>query len=580
MGAPQSALQEGDGNEGSRCCVQRSSFMGYSSVQAPPSEAGGFSRNSSTGLGEEQLQGSASSTAGSSLQRQRSYGGNYSFTGAHYKMKVAKGISPMQWINGFAKKVLVLGDILLDTDGTFKRPQDMVAMFPKSGIDLRWRWDIDKERIIIDFYKEGKLLDWRWDELTPRGEMRFPSTAPDLVGVGHVGKFSFNYQLLSVTAEAAPRQTSSGTPTSSQSRQKLSDASTKSGEDLQSFGSMDGPLLLRLEPVTRDGRNFPAWNSMLQERLQKDGFEGLGSIFSTPPPECTLGVGAYGVVWMARNKETGENYAVKNMSVRRNAAFLGAVAQNEFEMAEKLSARPHPCIVGLLGVESFDMRRGGLYMLVMEFCAGGDLQEALDAAVDVRSRKYSVPKQALSWIAQVFLGMEHIHTQLQLLIRDLKPSNVVLTKDMRAKLTDFGYGRLVAEAPGGQWTFMVPPSTPGYAAPELFSQEPYSYPVDVYSFGVLCWVILSGGDRSRGQPAPPTAGKGMDFSTYMSDADLIKDAIDKPEKARCPLTEEARDAIVAMTRVEQQDRPDWAALRELDFFKLMCLPLAGLGDEA
>lgn len=56
--------------------------------------------------------------------------------------------------------------------------------------------------MIIDFFQGGDVLTWRWDELVPSKELRFPSTAPDFAGTGHVGRFSFKYSLLSAAAEA------------------------------------------------------------------------------------------------------------------------------------------------------------------------------------------------------------------------------------------------------------------------------------------------------------------------------------------------------------------------------------------
>lgn len=129
------------------------------------------------------------------------HGGNFTWTGVHYKMKVASGFSPLQWLNGLTQHMLDLTDMILEMDGGFRRPGDSNPMFPVGGTDIRWRWDMDRKRIIFDFFKDGELLPWRWDELEPSAEFRFPSTAPDLSGVGHVGQFTFTYSLLSATAE-------------------------------------------------------------------------------------------------------------------------------------------------------------------------------------------------------------------------------------------------------------------------------------------------------------------------------------------------------------------------------------------
>eukprot|EP00928_Gymnodinium_smaydae_P074172 TRINITY_DN57237_c0_g1_i1.p1 TRINITY_DN57237_c0_g1~~TRINITY_DN57237_c0_g1_i1.p1 ORF type:complete len:422 (-),score=30.19 TRINITY_DN57237_c0_g1_i1:130-1395(-) len=137
----------------------------------------------------------------------RSYGGKFPWVGAAYKLEVNSGISPLQWLNGLTKRMLALGDIVLDTDGTLRRPNETVPMFPQGGIDLRWRWvqedEADSGRVIFDFYKENKLMRWRWDELAPSKELRFPSTVPDWECIGHVGRFTFKYKLISAAFEAA-----------------------------------------------------------------------------------------------------------------------------------------------------------------------------------------------------------------------------------------------------------------------------------------------------------------------------------------------------------------------------------------
>jgi hypothetical protein len=94
-----------------------------------------------------------------------SYGGNFAWVDVHYKMQVPSGISPLQWLNALTKRLLVLTDISFAPDGTFRNPRDKSAMFPRKGVDLRWKYDTDNERIIIDFYQDGKRMTWRWDEL-------------------------------------------------------------------------------------------------------------------------------------------------------------------------------------------------------------------------------------------------------------------------------------------------------------------------------------------------------------------------------------------------------------------------------
>eukprot|EP00931_Biecheleriopsis_adriatica_P087433 TRINITY_DN61905_c0_g1_i1.p1 TRINITY_DN61905_c0_g1~~TRINITY_DN61905_c0_g1_i1.p1 ORF type:complete len:427 (-),score=96.08 TRINITY_DN61905_c0_g1_i1:32-1312(-) len=135
---------------------------------------------------------------------QHVYGGHFAWVGVPYKMEIDTGWSILQWMNGIAKRLFLLEDISLAPDGGFRRPGDEEPLFPKAGVDLRWRWDEAKSRIIVEFWNEGSLQAWRWDELRPSEQLRFPSEVPDLFGIGHVGQFTFSYSLLSAAA-APPR---------------------------------------------------------------------------------------------------------------------------------------------------------------------------------------------------------------------------------------------------------------------------------------------------------------------------------------------------------------------------------------
>lgn len=239
-----------------------------------------------------------------------------------------------------------------------------------------------------------------------------------------------------------------------------------------------------IEPVDKDGKpifHMHVWAS--------DG----------PPKESILGKGTYGSVWRARDKHTGNLFAVKSIKVQRRKIM--DVAMRECEVAEKLRTYPHPCVVRLFHVYHEEMQT---YNLVMEFCPGGDLAGAVSKMHVKRGvGNYQPPAKALQWISQMFLGLEHLHTAMNTLLRDVKPENVVLNDREHAKHTDFGFSKLSAQSDGTQ-TFGVPPGTPAYVAPEVLKCERYDYRADLYSFGVVVWVLLSGGIWDGGDfPLPP-----------------------------------------------------------------------------
>jgi hypothetical protein len=133
------------------------------------------------------------------------YGGNFSWVGAPYRLILGKG-GPLRVLNLLTSYSLGIENMVFTADGGFQRPGESTPLFPQQGMDLRWRWDAQLNRVIIDFFSEGNLLPWRWDELQLSRELRFPSTVPDFQCIGHVGRFTFDYAFRSAVeaVEAEP----------------------------------------------------------------------------------------------------------------------------------------------------------------------------------------------------------------------------------------------------------------------------------------------------------------------------------------------------------------------------------------
>merc|ERR1712151_283549 len=135
---------------------------------------------------------------------------------------------------------------------------------------------------------------------------------------------------------------------------------------------------------------------------------------------------------------------------------------------------------------------------------------------------------------QIFLALEYLHlTPPTLLMRDVKPGNVVLAQGGQiAKLTDFGMSRRGAVS-DGTYSFnpKVPPGSPHYIAPEVITGEGYDYSCDLYSYGVLLWVVLTGGllsfKGSRIPPVPPCA-EFKDINGLLRNWQLLHDCITNP----------------------------------------------------
>ncbi|XP_077296970.1 death-associated protein kinase related isoform X2 [Arctopsyche grandis] len=122
--------------------------------------------------------------------------------------------------------------------------------------------------------------------------------------------------------------------------------------------------------------------------------------------------------------------------------------------------------------------------LVLELAAGGELQRVLD------DEECLAERQARHVMRQILEGLSHLHAR-NLAHLDLKPQNLLLTADFpegEVKLCDFGISRLIESDVEVREIL----GTPDYVAPEILAYNPISLATDIWSVGVLAYVLLSG----------------------------------------------------------------------------------------
>lgn len=326
--------------------------------------------------------------------------------------------------------------------------------------------------------------------------------------------------------------------------------------------------LEHLEPVDASGQRIEVWCKAVKKQLETIGSLN-GQFVSKPPAQAVLGQGNFGQVWRARDPRSNTMYAVKNMGQKEG--------KRECELFKHLHNCPHPCVVGLHHMQHFQDAR--LSCIVMELCTGGDLsqkivqkrKEALQAGC-----RYTPPSQARCWVAQILLGLEHLHLRTGTLIRDLKPGNILLTEQGHAKITDFGWGR-VGTVSTGVWTLGTPSGTPGYVAPEVLFQENYDFKADLFSFGVLIWVILTGGLNQYLAPQPPSNVRqmrsGKDFSSLFSDWRLLHEVVsDQSGTTAPPLEGEAQELVLKLISRHPAERPSHREIRLHEYVQPLQVP--------
>ena len=168
---------------------------------------------------------------------------------------------------------------------------------------------------------------------------------------------------------------------------------------------------------------------------------------------------------------------------------------------EILSELKHPHVVQFLGVH---FEAGStLPVLVMEF-----LQTTLTACVD----RYGTLPQEISYtvLDDVATALCYLHGQTPAIIhRDLSANNVLLTSDMRAKISDLGVATILNLTPAQRTQMTTCPGTPAYMPPEALERNPtYNRTIDCFSYGILVIHIFCGkwpipGRANRVNPYDP-----------------------------------------------------------------------------
>ncbi|CAH1647414.1 unnamed protein product [Spodoptera littoralis] len=175
-----------------------------------------------------------------------------------------------------------------------------------------------------------------------------------------------------------------------------------------------------------------------------------------------LGAGAQGIVFGGQYR--GELVAVKQLRDKNDC---------NIKHLRKLN---HENIVQFKGIST----NGPSACIIMEFCQYGPLFEY------IHSGSSFLPSQILKWAKEIAQGMAYLHSH-KIIHRDLKSPNVLIADNLVVKVSDFGTSR--------EWNdvsaVMSFTGTVAWMAPEVIRHEPCSERVDVWSYGVVLWELLT-----------------------------------------------------------------------------------------
>lgn len=193
-----------------------------------------------------------------------------------------------------------------------------------------------------------------------------------------------------------------------------------------------------------------------------------------------LGTGRFCDVFKATEKATGTTYAVKCL---KNEELTTEAVESLIAEVGALNRLKHPNVITHHGFYA----EGDKYYLVLDHCDQGSVQRLLN------TKKPMPEQQAKHLIRQILTAVEYCHSMGQV-HRDIKAENVLLASgpsdgEFDAKLADFGLSEELALGVGRSQGMC---GTPQYLSPELVSGRLYGKPADIWSTGILGYMLLSG----------------------------------------------------------------------------------------
>ncbi|KAM6257151.1 death-associated protein kinase 2 isoform 3-T4 [Porphyrio hochstetteri] len=236
-----------------------------------------------------------------------------------------------------------------------------------------------------------------------------------------------------------------------------------------------------------------------------------------------LGSGQFAIVKKCREKSTGTEYAAKFIKKRQSRASRRGVRREEIEREVTILQQIlHANIIQLHDI--YENKTD--VVLILELVSGGEL-------FDFLAQKESLSEEeATRFIKQILDGVNYLHSK-KIAHFDLKPENIMLLdKNIpipHIKLIDFGLAHKIEDGVEFKNIF----GTPEFVAPEIVNYEPLGLAADMWSIGVITYILLSGASPFLGETKQETLANitavnyEFDEEFFSNTSDLAKDFIRK-----------------------------------------------------